>query len=159
MGSSVAQKTPKRPCRIPTDSTHATVSVYEYKYKLKCLYGENSKTGSVKVPVKFFGRSAAVKVTFTPKKYFYGAPKMALGGRKSDFSASNFRRYKHLSLYMYLYLKLHESKSRVSQGTRNPQVLDYLLFYGLAHRFMGGPLGHVLLTTRSRGQEGQRPGR
>ena len=34
--------------------------------------GENSKTGSVKVPVQFFGRSAAVKVTFTPKRYFYG---------------------------------------------------------------------------------------
>jgi hypothetical protein len=51
-----------------------------YKYKLKCLYGENSKTGSVKVPVKFFGRSAAVKVTFTPKKYFYGAPKNGARG-------------------------------------------------------------------------------
>ena len=51
-----------------------------YKYKLKCLYGENSKTGSVKVPVKLFGRSAAVKVTFTPKKYFYGAPKNGARG-------------------------------------------------------------------------------
>jgi hypothetical protein len=52
----------------------------KYKYKLKCLYGENSKTGSVKVPVKFFGRSAAVKVTFRPKKYFYEAPKNGARG-------------------------------------------------------------------------------
>ena len=43
-------------------------------------YGENSKTGSVKVPVKLFGRSAAVNVTFTPKKYFYGAPKNGARG-------------------------------------------------------------------------------
>ena len=51
-----------------------------YKYNLKCLYGENSKTGFVKVPQKFLGRGAAVKVTFTPKKYFYGAPKNGTGG-------------------------------------------------------------------------------
>ena len=31
--------------------------------------------GSVKVPKQIFGRSAAVKVTFTLPKHFYGAPK------------------------------------------------------------------------------------
>ena len=54
---------------------HLHCGARPYKYNIKCLYGENSKTGSVKVPQKFLGRSAAVKVTFTPKKYFYGAPK------------------------------------------------------------------------------------
>ena len=49
--------------------SHGFTIEVNYDIPLKLL------PGSVKVPKQIFGRSAAVKVTFTLPKHFYGAPK------------------------------------------------------------------------------------
>ena len=74
--------------------------------------------GSVKVPPKFFGRSAAVRVTFMLQNTFTGLQKMVLEARKSDFLASNFCWYKQFLLYLYRYSRgqLYYGKTGVTSS-------------------------------------------
>ena len=50
------------------------------------------------MPQKIFGRSAAVKVTFTMYSTILRPPR---GGRKSNFLVFHFRPYKQFLLYLY----------------------------------------------------------